>query len=377
MPHKRVLVPLLLAAALPLALATPAEAAAPRVTITELPALAGGTARVVGLNDNGEVAGTNSGSTGSRAVLWNGGAPVDLGRGNATAISARGQVLSLESMTSGGTYQQHPRIWHAGTTTNLAPSGSGWVIANAINATGDVPITYSRSPYGYHQEAAAVWKTDHHVGLSVSGPHLSISVITDNGLTAGTQLPMFGDDKNAFRCQETSCTRLAAAPGTGPYAVVAANESGVIVGNRDNRPLRWQGDAVTVLPGGVGAVASSQQAVNERGHVVGWTQDASGVRRATVWRGGRQVVLNVPGPSEALAINDKGDIIGYSSASGQQRAFLWRNGRAVELGTLGGTHSVPVAINNNGVVIGHSTTADGSSRAVKWTVRKSRSATTG
>ncbi|MEV0675541.1 hypothetical protein AB0I60_03365 [Actinosynnema sp. NPDC050436] len=371
MPHKRLLVPLLLATALPLALVTPAEAASTRVTTTELPALPGGTARVVALNDRGQVVGTNSGSTGSRAVLWDGAGPVDLGRGNATAINARGQVLGLESMSGGGTYQQHPRIWHEGTTTNLAPSGSGWVSASAINANGEVPMTYSRSPYGYHQEAAAVWKGDRHEGLSVSGPHLTVQVINDRGLVAGTQLPMFGDDKNAFRCQDGTCTRLPGVPGTGPYAVVAANESGVVVGNRDNQPLRWQADTVTVLPG-TGAVASSPQAVNECGDIVGWTQDAAGVRKATVWRAGRQVVLNVPGPAEALAINDAGDIVGFSSATGQQRAFLWRNGRVTDLGTLGGAYSVPVAINNKGVVIGQSTASDGTTRAVKWTTRTTR-----
>ncbi|MEU4804176.1 hypothetical protein [Actinosynnema sp. NPDC023587] len=368
MPHKRVLVPLLLAAALPLALTTPAEAA-PRVTVTELPALAGGTSRVIALNDNGQVAGTHSGNTGSRVVLWENGTPVDLGRGNATAINRLGQVLGLESWSGGGTYQQHPRLWHNGTTTNLAPSGAGWVIATAINSNGDVPMTYSRSPYGYHQEASAVWKTGGHVELPMSGPHLGISVINDRGLVAGTQTAMFGDAKSAFRCQDGSCSGLAAVAGTGPYAVVAVNESGVIVGNRDNQPLRWQGTTVTVLPGGVGAVASSPQAVNECGDIVGWTQDASGVRRATVWRGGRQVVLNVPGPAEATAINDAGDIIGYSSATGQQRAFLWRHGRVVDLGTLGGATSSPVALNNNGTVVGTSTNADGSARAVKWQVR--------
>ncbi|MBW4721991.1 hypothetical protein [Saccharothrix obliqua] len=363
---------LLLAAALPVVFAAPAEAAGgARVTTTELPALAGQTARVVAVNDHGQIAGTSSGGgLEQRAVLWEHGGTTDLGRGSATDLNARGQVLGLEFLSGGGgTYRQHPRIWFGGTTTDITPAGAGYVGANAINANGDVPMTYSRSPYGYHQEAAAVWRDGGHAGLVQSGPHLSIGVITDNGLVAGSYMAMFSDDKYAFRCTGTSCSRLPGAPGTGSYSVVAANEAGVVVGNRDNQPLRWEGETVTVLPGGPGAVASSKQAVNERGDVVGWTQNAAGARQATVWRGGKQAVLNVPAPSEALAVNDSGDVVGYSSASGQQRAFLWRQGRVVDLGTLGGASSVAVGLNNNGTVIGQAAAADGTTRAVKWQVR--------
>ncbi|RKT55412.1 hypothetical protein [Saccharothrix australiensis] len=369
MPQSRLLVPLLLAVTLPL-LAAPAADATGRVTITELPALPGQTtARVVGVNDLGQVAGTSSGGGAPRAVLWHRGTTTELGAGNATAINRRGQVLGLEYRGGSGTYVQHPRIWHDGTTTDLAPAGSGWVIASAINANGDVPMTYSRSPYGYHQEAAALWRDGRALDLQLtSGPHLTISVINDRGLVAGSYRPMSGTDGYAFRCRGTSCGRLADVPGTGGYSVSAANEAGVVVGTRDNRPLRWEGDAVTVLPGGTGGVADNPQAINERGDVVGWTQDATGTKRATVWRAGRQVVLDVPGPAEAVAISDSGDVVGWSSASGEDRAFLWRHGRVIDLGTLGGAFSVPVALNDNGTVVGQATTADGTHHAVRWHV---------
>ncbi|MBB5957105.1 putative HAF family extracellular repeat protein [Saccharothrix tamanrassetensis] len=368
MPQSRLLVPLLLAVALPLS-AAPTAHAADRVSVTELPALPGQTASVAGVNDFGQVAGSSSGNGPQHAVLWHRGKTTDLGRGNATAINRRGQVLGLEYLSGSGTYVQHPRIWHNGTTTDIAPSGSGWVSATAINSAGAVPMTYSTSPYGYHQEAASLWKDGRQQGLQLAGgPHLTISVINDAGLVAGSHLPMFGTDSHAFRCREASCGRLPSVPGTGRYAVSAANESGVVVGTRDNQPLRWEGEGVTVLPGGVGGVAANPQAINERGDIVGWTQDATGTKRATVWRGGRQVVLDVPGPAEALAISDSGDIVGWSSASGQRQAFLWRHGRVVELGTLGGAYSVPVALNNFGTVVGHTTAADGSYRAAKWRV---------
>ncbi|GAA1337249.1 hypothetical protein [Saccharothrix algeriensis] len=370
MPHSRLLVPLLLAVALPL-LGTPAAHAADRVRITELPALPGQTAaRVTAVDDLGRAIGASTGNGPQHAVLWHRGRTTDLGGGEAVALNRHGQVLVVEAPSSGGgTYVRRPRIWHDGTATDITPPGSGYVVAQAINAGGDVPMTYSRSPYGYHQEAAALWKDGALRGLDVGGgAHLSVSAITDGGLVAGSHLPMFGTDSYAFRCQGTSCGRLPAAPGSGSYAVSAANESGVVVGTRDNRPLRWEGDSVTVLPGGVGAVARNAQAINERGDVVGWTQDADGVRRATVWRGGQPVVLDVPGPSEAVAVNDRGDVVGWSSSTGQWRAFLWRHGRVVELGALGGASSYPVALNERGVVVGHATKADGTQHAVRWQV---------
>ncbi|CAL9418727.1 hypothetical protein SUDANB95_01802 [Actinosynnema sp. ALI-1.44] len=338
------LVPLLLAATLT------APATTDSVRITPLPALPGHTAtEAVAVNQWGHVAGTSTGPDGRRAVLWRHGGVLDAGPGDAVALNRRDQVLRLERGDS-GPYARHPRIWHEGVTTDITPGGAGYVVASAINASGAVPMTFSTSPYGYHQEVAAVWRGSVQ-GLSESGAHLSVGVITDGGVVAGSKLPMFGSDAYAFRCAGTSCSRLADAPGTGGYSVTAANESGVVVGNRGDRPLRWAGDAVTVLPGGAGAVSSSGQAVNERGDVVGRTGD-----RATLWRDGRAVVLDVPAPSGAVAVSDSGDVVGWSGS----RAFLWRAGRVVWLG-----EGFPVGLNDFGVVVGRE-----GDRAVLWRVRR-------
>src|ERR1041384_2837918 len=107
MPKARVLLPLLLALALP---ARPAPAA-PGVTIAELTALPGQTtARAVAVNDNGQVAGTSSGGTPAHGVLWHQGGKTDLGPGSATAMNQAGQVLGLEYISGAGPYVQRPRI---------------------------------------------------------------------------------------------------------------------------------------------------------------------------------------------------------------------------------------------------------------------------
>ncbi|MFT7839747.1 hypothetical protein Q5530_26695 [Saccharothrix sp. BKS2] len=370
---RSLLVPLALAVVLPL---VTAPAAGADVLITELPGLPGyPTHRTVGVNDLGQVIGTAYGNGPPRGVHWTpGGAAVDVGAGNPRAINQRGQVLIVEAKSSTGPYVNQPRIWQAGAVVDITPRGAGWVGAEVINAAGEVPMTYSTSSSGYHQERAAVWRGGRHETLPLSEPHLFVDAVNDAGVVVGSKLPMFAGDRYAFRCGGTTCTRLATTPGTDTYQLSAINEAGVVVGNKDGQALRWEGDAVTVLSPD-GRVANGPQALNERGDVVGVTTDASGVRRATLWPGGgKPVVLDVPGPAEAVAVNDRGDVLGWSSADDPDapRAFLWRDGKRTWLGSLGGAHSLPVALNNRGVAVGESTTADGVLKAVKWTVADER-----
>lgn len=374
MPRTRVLpASLALAVALPLVAAPTAWA---DVRITELPGLPGyPTHRAVGVNDLGQVIGAAYGNGPVRGVQWTpGGAAVDLGAGNPRAINQRGQVLIVEATSSVGPYVNRPRIWRAGEVVDITPSGSGWVSAEAINDAGQVPMTYSTSSTSYHQERAAVWRGEEHEALPLSEPHLFVDAINDAGVVVGSKLPMFAGDRYAFRCEGVTCTRLATTPGSGSYELSAVNGAGVVVGNKDGQALRWEGGSVTVLSPD-GRVARGPQALNERGDVVGVTTDASGVRRATLWPGGgKPVVLDVPGPAEAVAVNERGDVLGWSSADDPDaaRAFLWRDGKHVWLGSLGGAHSLPVALNDRGAAVGESTTADGTIKAVKWTVGEGR-----
>lgn len=77
------------------------------------------------------------------------------------------------------------------------------------------------------------------------------------------------------------------------------------------------------------------------------------------------------GPSSvALALDDAGQVAGYSdTASGERHAFVWTPAAGmVDLGTLGGTMSVPQAENASGQVVGWSYTAgDAEPHAFSWT----------
>jgi probable HAF family extracellular repeat protein len=71
--------------------------------------------------------------------------------------------------------------------------------------------------------------------------------------------------------------------------------------------------------------------------------------------------------SEALAINGRGDIAGWSGwEEGRANAVLWRDGEIVDLGTLGGPMARAWGINDRGQVVGEAQTADGEFHAFLW-----------
>tara|TARA_R110002073_G_scaffold118918_5_gene259181 strand:- start:98175 stop:99434 length:1260 start_codon:yes stop_codon:yes gene_type:complete len=160
-------------------------------------------------------------------------------------------------------------------------------------------------------------------------------------------------------------------PSLGGVGTIAndINDSGVVVGQ-------------STLPGGLGVVAcrwdamhspmnlgalgssmiSEALAINSNGEIVGYSEDASTLRAATLWDGQGAIVdvntaIGSTGSSIPWDINDQGVIVGQASINpGFSKGFIWDQVNPVQIagtlpGFMGGANR---GINNDGRVVGSS-----------------------
>lgn len=188
------------------------------------------------------------------------------------------------------------------------------------------------------------------------------SAINDSGVSAGWYQTL----KGSFAARWDAAghmTRLGTLPDLPSALANGINDSGAIVGfaftndRLTTRAFLWHADTgMQALPD-LGGNASLAQAINAAGVTVGWSYDAAGVLHAVRWdASGTLTDLNPPGAiSEALGINDRGDIVGWVFADGASasHAWLWRHdGVQVDLQTLGGAGSQAFAVNDALTVVG-------------------------
>ncbi|GAA3861710.1 hypothetical protein GCM10022243_29940 [Saccharothrix violaceirubra] len=343
-------------------------------TVTEiLPPAGYRSVSAYALNDAGQIAGTAYPESGpGRAHLWHGGAVTALGVGAAVAIGRNGHVIISEFTGTNGRVTQKVFLYHDGVRRDISPPGEGYAGAGTVSGNGTVPMSYSDSAYSGNVNRVGVRRGGRFAEVTIPdfGPQVGVRAVNDGGEFVGSTYRT-----SAFRCDaEDVCTRLPVPPGVTDPTPNALNESGVVVGYgftaAGQVPLRWDHAGVTVLHDGPGAPAGREQAVNERGDVVGWRQ-VDGVRRATLWRDGAAVDLGRPGEeySETIAVNDLGQVVGRSRVDGREVAWVWHRGRYTVLPSLGGAWTSPMVINNTGTVVGTAVDAEGRNRAVRWTIR--------
>lgn len=143
----------------------------------------------------------------------------------------------------------------------------------------------------------------------------------------------------------------------------------------------WQKGSMVDLGtlGGPDSGPSGALALNDRGQLVGSSYLNSVINPSFgqpdlsifLWEGnGLQDVGTLGGSfADPRTINARGQIVGLTSLAGDQsfHAFLWQTGMMEDLGALGGSFSVAGWINNHGQVIGASTTAgDTALRGFLW-----------
>jgi probable HAF family extracellular repeat protein len=119
-----------------------------------------------------------------------------------------------------------------------------------------------------------------------------------------------------------------------------------------------------------GASTSEAFGINNSGAVVGDSQSGNQNHRPVLFSNGSVRDLGLGGSNEpdaietAYAINAAGQIVGrHQFGSNAFHAFSYLNGNKTDFSTLGGANGEALAINENGLVVGDSDTADGPAHA--------------
>ena len=299
------------------------------------------------------------------AVVWSGPAAlytvVDLGHGTVGTLDLAGDAYGATHSST----QQAARFTPGAVNLGFLPQGT-FSIAKGHSAGRTVGYS-GTGPYGLHTHAFVhdgVTMTN--LGTLTDEPHLFSAA---NGVYAGG---IVGTAENAvFESKpvvwdNTGTLHILPTLGGPEGGVDAVNMWGIAVGQSDTaagcaHATLW----VTII--GIaydldttGGCSSYATAINSWQHVVGIATFPWGAR-AFLWSGGAMQDLGVlPGhtSSHANALNDLGDIVGYSTGPGPfpgvYRATMWSGGQIIDLNTrinaLGWVLESATAINNTGTI---------------------------
>ena len=324
-------------------------------------------------------------------------------RSYAYDINDRGQVVGYSETASG---EDRAVLWQKGRIRSLGTlPGGDFSYASGINDRGQVvgvSEVRSRGPNHGGDFHAFLWEkgrmkdlgTPKRAGGVAFGDNSSASGINDRGQVVGGRV-MASGEAHAFlwKCRRGTgqwrrggMTDLGTLGGALGGASAINNRGQVVgssyIGGRHYNPYHsflWEKgrmkDLGTLAPQGP---AHNQQsfatAINDREQVVGYSQTASDLYRAFVWKKGKMTALTLKGTpeeteSKALDLNDRGQIVGKWTVydSHEPHASLWQRGKRVDLGTLrGGIVSAALGINERGEVVGGSEVASGYTHAVLW-----------
>jgi probable HAF family extracellular repeat protein len=268
----------------------------------------------------------------------------------ATDVNNQGVVVGWQDLADG----RHAFRWSRGQVTDLGPGR-----AEAVNDTGVV--------VGEREGRATRWDPDgtpHDLG---AGQYSAASDINDRGTVVGW---FYVEGHGRGFVLEPGAEAPEALPpspatlwvGDFPEAI---NSRGTIVGmfidDFNPRAIVWRAGThePEVLP--ETAPTSIAQGINERGTIVGTTNDVDGSYKAVIWRAGdhQQVEVGEPGSSSlGRGINARGQVVGVQYTTG--RAYRWdpASGTTTILPDLGDGYAEATAINDGGVAVGSSSATD-------------------
>ncbi|MBA4111590.1 MAG: hypothetical protein C0487_18580 [Leptothrix sp. (in: Bacteria)] len=240
----------------------------------------------------------------------------------------------------------------------------GQVDAYALNAFGQVAgVDYSGS------SAQGFYTGVNGIGMNVislpegSGNSWAYG-INDQGQVVGQYADGAGDARGFVTGSGGQGFTGVSYPGSGSVNVLAINGSGQYVGWADSQAIasgaQGNGWQTLDIPSNLVSIAS---AINASGQVLGVAADPQSENSYTTFltgpngQGFNQVGSPLGVPFFGGGLNNHGDVVGQAFTESGMRAFFVgaNNGTTIDLGTLGGTFSRAMAINDQGAIVGFST----------------------
>lgn len=273
----------------------------------------------------------------------------------ATVVAFVGFLLSVNAQPAPGTVYE---------VTDLGTLGGATTVANYINGRGEI-VGASRTSLGV--EHAFLYSDGVMQDIGTLGGNGSFgNVINDRGQIGGAADRPDGS-RYAFLYSDALMRDLGSLAGSTRSTVFGLNNRGQLVGGATLpgtsvfRAVLYDGEGVLDL-GTFGGNGSFAVHINDLGEAVGRADLATGASRAFLYAGGALHNIGLlPGDTASFgrSLNNRGEVVAQSCGGGRCRGFLWRQGQVVELGSLGGTQTNPLFINDRGQVVGTSRTATG------------------
>jgi probable HAF family extracellular repeat protein len=262
---------------------------------------------------------------------------------------------------------------HAQTSYQLTPLGSlggGQTEANAINDAGDVVGCSLAVINGTPTQRAYIYSNGlmMDIGSLVNGGFSCAEDINNTSQITGRSATATGEQRG-FIYQNGTMTSLGNA-GTSSTGK-SINNAGLVAGSAEMFNGSFEGAFrydprltppqfdIGTLGGGI---VTQPRSINAAGDIVGFAVNGNFRGTSFLYQNGvlSDLGLVLGFPSQAMAINDLGHVVGSTQSSG----FLYANGAVTTLPSLRGNGSSPTNLNNVDQIVGSSWTESGNHAVV-------------
>jgi probable HAF family extracellular repeat protein len=322
----------------------PDLAGSPDYEVIDLGTLGGRDAIALALNDYGQVVGSSLTATGERhAFLWENGVMRDLApdlHGSEASSITNSGVVGIKTIPDPGTIDHRVFVWRDGVRETVGPA---WGIV-AVGEDGEVVEWYSDDEH----VRSFIWR---------DGAVQYLGGLSMPDVSSAHAMNAHGQIVGSAMAEEHEGDEI-------PHAFIW--ENGAI------HDLGLLGDFTCEPPPAQGCGYASAYGINSQGAVVGVSSDTSRAAHAVLWADG---TIHDLGQGRAIAIDDAGDIIGYSGQTQPDvgtnpdqggEATFWRAGVPALLGSLGAGRTTIAGLNNVGMVAGSSLTSTGVRHVFMW-----------